>query len=323
MDCLKSRRYDSMIYMGPARTGKTVSVVDGWMMDIAARNPADTLLVQISQDKAAEFSKKRLERSMLASPEVRAAMSPRSSDNNIHDIKLKNGTFFKIGWPSKTIFASSDWCNVILTDYDRMALDIGGEGSGFLLAGKRTQTFMSRGMVLAESSPGRPVSDPGYRVANAHEAPPAPGIASLYNMGDRRLFMWQCPDCDEWFEGDFDLLNYDKDEADPSRASADVFMVCPHCGAMHREGNRVDGQPFKHWANNRGVWLPDGCLLEPSGRMIGEARPTRSASFWQKGPSAAFQTWEQLVYKLVAAKKDYDTTGDVTALQTTVNVDQG
>ncbi|MGL4504639.1 MAG: phage terminase large subunit family protein, partial [Aeromonas sobria] len=33
MDCLKSRRYDSVVYAGPARTGKTVGMVDGLIMD--------------------------------------------------------------------------------------------------------------------------------------------------------------------------------------------------------------------------------------------------------------------------------------------------
>ncbi|MGL4508401.1 MAG: phage terminase large subunit family protein, partial [Aeromonas sobria] len=84
MDCLKSRRYDSVVYAGPARTGKTVGMVDGWIMDIIARNQADTMVVQMTQDKAAEFRKKRLQRAFDASSEVTHALSPRKSDNNIH-----------------------------------------------------------------------------------------------------------------------------------------------------------------------------------------------------------------------------------------------
>ncbi|MGY3887204.1 phage terminase large subunit family protein [Aeromonas aquatica] len=323
MDTLKSRRYDSVIFVGPARTAKTVSLVDGWVMDTVARDRADMLIVQISEDKAREYSKKRLQRCFAASPQVRAALSPYGHDNNVHDIKTRAGNFLKVGWPSKTVFASSDWRRVALTDYDRMPPDIGGEGSGFILAGKRTQTFMSSGMVLAESSPGFEITDPGYRPATRHEAPPTLGILSLYNLGDRRLFMWQCPDCREWFEPGFELLQYDKEETDPARASKHVVIACPHCGSVYEEGQRVNGKPFKLQANAGGLWLPEGCTLDRAGRMHGEPRLTRTASFWQKGPTAAFQTWNQLVYKYVAALKVYDSTGDFKDLKATINVDQG
>lgn len=323
MDCLKSRLYDSVVYAGPARTGKTVGIIDGWIMDTVARDKADMLVVQISEDKAREYSKKRLQRCFDASEEVKQALSPSKHDNNVHDIKTRSGNFLKIGWPSKTVFASSDWRRVAITDYDRIPLDIGGEGSAFTLAGKRTQTFMSSGMVLAESSPGHLITDPSYRPATRHESPPTLGILSLYNLGDRRLFMWQCPDCGDWFEPDFDLLQYDLDEPDPAKASRHVEMACPCCGMTYTETQRINGRPFKLQANASGLWLPEGCTLDQNRVMHGTPRETRTASFWQKGPTAAFQTWNQLVYKLVAAQKVYAETGDFEDLKATVNVDQG
>lgn len=323
MDCLKSRRYDSVIYAGPARTGKTVGIVDGWVMDTIARDRADMLIVQISQEKAAEYSKKRLQRCFDASPKVKAALSHLKSDNNIHDIKTAAGNFIKVGWPSKTVFASSDWRRVAITDYDRLPMDIGGEGSAYILAGKRTQTFMSSGMVMAESSPGFPVTDLTYRPGSAHEAPPTVGILSLYNQGDRRLFMWQCPSCGEFYEPDFGLLLYDKDEPDPARASKEVLLVCPCCGDTFREDDRIERQAFKLHCNSRGLWLPEGCRLDQNRVMTGTPRETRIASFWQKGPTATFQPWEQLVYKYVSAQKVFNETGTFNDLQATVNVDQG
>ncbi|QIZ02617.1 terminase large subunit [Aeromonas phage AhyVDH1] len=323
MDCLKSRRYDAVVYAGPARTGKTVGMVDGFLADIIARNQADTLLVQMTQDKAAEFRKKRLQRLFDASAAVRAALSERKSDNNIHDIITKSGMFLKVGWPSKANFASMDYCNVLLTDLDRMPLNIDGEGSPFLLAGKRTQTFMSRGMVLAESSPGFEITDPTVRPSTPHEAPPTLGILNLYNQGDRRVWMWQCPDCGEWFEATFDLLQWDKDEKDPAKASKHVELMCPHCFCPTTEDRRHEGTPYKLWANNTGIWLPEGCHLDQNGDMSGKRRDVRIASFWQKGPSAAFQSWSQLVYKYATALKTYEETQDFEDLKTTINTDQG
>jgi len=324
MDCLKSRLYNAVIFAGPARTSKTLSLIDGWVCDTVVNNPADFLLVQISQEKAAEFSKKRLGRAFNASPDIRQCMSPRAHDNNVHDKVFKAGNFLKIGWPSKNIFASSDWKYVALTDYDRMPLNIDGEGSGFFLAGKRTQTFMSSGMVLAESSPGFEIIDPNYRVSSPHEAPPTHGILALYNQGDRRLFHWQCPECGEWFEPDFNLLVWDNNIADPAKASKEVMLVCPHCAVPMSEYSIMpSGRALKLELNRGGLWLPEGCHADQNGVIHGQRRDTRIASFWQKGPTAAFQTWNELVYKYLAAMAEYEKTGDTYDLQTTINTDQG
>jgi len=323
MDCLKSRKYRAVVFVGPARTSKTVSLVDGWVCDTIVNNPADFLLVQITQEKAAEYSKKRLSREFNASAEIRAAMSPRAHDNNVHDKLFKAGNFLKIGWPSKNVFASSDWKYVALTDYDRMPLDVDGEGSGFLLASKRTQTFMSSGMTLAEGSPGFHITDPNYRPSSPHEAPPTQGILSLFNQGDRRLFHWQCFDCGEWFEPDFPLLHWDRDEPDPAKASKEVFMGCPHCGSMMLETTPYKGDALKFAKNKSGIWLPEGCQIDQNGTVTGERRDTHIASFWQKGPTAAFQTWNELVYKYLAALAQYEQTGNLEDLQATVNTDQG
>ncbi|MBU2708765.1 phage terminase large subunit family protein [Zooshikella marina] len=316
MDCLQLRSFSAVIFVGPARTSKTVSLVDGWAVDTIANDPADMLIVQISEEKAREFSKKRLTPAILACPETAAALSPRAYDNNVHDKILKAGNYLKIGWPSKNIFASSDWKRVLLTDYDRMEQNVGGEGSPFLLAGKRTQTFMSSGMVLAESSPGFEITDPNFRLEHKHEAPPTEGILSLYNQGDRRLFYWQCTDCREWFEPDFDLLVWDKEEPDPSKASERVTLACPHCGVEHEEKQKPE-------FNLKGRWLRQGEYLDKQGRKHGEPRITRFASFWQKGPTATFQTWNELVYKYKAALIEYERTGSFQSLKTTINTDQG
>lgn len=324
MNCLKSRLYNAVIFAGPARTSKTVSLVDGWVCDTIVNNPADFLLVQISQDKAAEYSKKRLGREFNASPEIQAALSPRAHDNNVHDKVFKAGNFLKIGWPSKTIFASSDWKYVAITDYDRIPQNVDSEGSAFLLATKRTQTFMSSGMTLAEGSPGFYITDPNARPETPHEAPPTHGILSLYNQGDRRLFYWQCPECGDWFEPDFPLLQWDAAITDPALASKEVFIGCPHCGSLLKENTRMaGGQSLKMTLNTGGLWVPEGCQVDQNRVITGLRRDTPIASFWQKGPTAAFQSWNQLVYKYLAAMAEYEKTGNLNDLQTTVNTDQG
>lgn len=322
-DLLKSRRYRQVIFAGPARTGKSLSLVEGFLMDSAAMTRADTLLVHISQQRAAEFSKRNLKRAMNASAVVRDALSHNRHDNGIHLIKMRAGNFINVGWPSKNVFASATYQRVLITDLDRMPLDVDGEGSAIQLAGKRTQTHGTSGMVMAESSPGYSVIDPNYRPATPHESPPTFGILAAYNEGDRRLFHWQCPDCGEWFEPTFDLLQYDRDERDAQKASADVFLACPYCGGCFHEDQRHEGQAFKLWANSGGLWVPEGCRLDQNGTLHGEARDTDIASFWLKSLPAAFQSWRSLVQKYVSARNLYDDTGLIEDLKTVTNVDLG
>ncbi|HAN6675525.1 TPA: phage terminase large subunit family protein, partial [Escherichia coli] len=200
MNCLASREYDAVIFVGPARTGKTIGLIDGWVVYNVICDPADMLIIQMTEEKAREHSKKRLARTFRVSPEVVSRLSPNKNDNNVYDRTFLAGNYLKIGWPSVNIMSSSDYKCVALTDYDRFPEDIDGEGDAFSLASKRTTTFMSSGMTLVESSPGRDVKDVKWRRTSPHEAPPTTGILSLYNRGDRRRWYWPCPHCGEYFQ---------------------------------------------------------------------------------------------------------------------------
>lgn len=48
MNCLASREYDAVIFVGPARTGKTIGLIDGWIVYTIVCDPSDMLVVQIS-----------------------------------------------------------------------------------------------------------------------------------------------------------------------------------------------------------------------------------------------------------------------------------
>lgn len=70
MNCLASREYDAVVFAGPARTGKTIGLIDGWIVYNIVCDPSDMLLIQITEEKAREHSKKRLDRTFRCSPEV-------------------------------------------------------------------------------------------------------------------------------------------------------------------------------------------------------------------------------------------------------------
>ncbi|EEQ8018777.1 phage terminase large subunit family protein [Escherichia coli] len=316
MNCLASREYDAVIFVGPARTGKTIGLIDGWVIYNVICDPADMLIIQMTEEKAREHSKKRLARTFRVSPEVVSRLSPNKNDNNVYDRTFLAGNYLKIGWPSVNIMSSSDYKCVALTDYDRFPEDIDGEGDAFSLASKRTTTFMSSGMTLVESSPGRDVKDVKWRRTSPHEAPPTTGILSLYNRGDRRRWYWPCPHCGEYFQPCGDVVAGFRDIADPVLASEAAYIQCPSCsGRIMPEHKRE--------LNGRGVWLRDGESINADGSRYGDPRRSRIASFWMEGPAAAYQTLSQLVYKLLTAEQEYETTGSEETLKTVINTDWG
>lgn len=309
LDCMGGRRYDAVIFAGPARTGKTNALVDGYVAYQVECDPADGLIIQISEEKAREFSKKRIDRMLTHSPALAKRLSPRGHDNNVHDKIFRAGNYLGIKWPSKNVMASSDFKFVLITDFDRLPADVGGEGDPFTLASKRTQTFGSTGMTLAESSPGREINDPTWRRPEdaPHMAPPTTGILDLYNQGDRRRWYWQCPEsqCREWFQPTRENFHM---------ASRAVF--CPHCATEI-------SPTLKKELNIRGRWVPEGGRLTPDGELTGSPRKSRIASFWMEGPAAAFQTWTSLAEKLERAEETYESTGSEKTLKTVINVDWG
>ncbi|ELF5842168.1 phage terminase large subunit family protein [Escherichia coli] len=316
MNCLASREYDAVIFVGPARTGKTIGLIDGWVIYNVICDPADMLIIQMTEEKAREHSKKRLARTFRVSPEVVSRLSPNKNDNNVYDRTFLAGNYLKIGWPSVNIMSSSDYKCVALTDYDRFPEDIDGEGDAFSLASKRTTTFMSSGMTLVESSPGRDVKDVKWRRTSPHEAPPTTGILSLYNRGDRCRWYWPCPHCGEYFQPCGDVVAGFRDIADPVLASEAAYIQCPSCS-----GRILPEQ--KRELNGRGVWLRDGESINADGSRYGDPRRSRIASFWMEGPAAAYQTLSQLVYKLLTAEQEYETTGSEETLKTVINTDWG
>ena len=48
MDMLASRQHEAVCFVGPARTGNTTGLLDGWLSHIVTNDPGDMLVVQMS-----------------------------------------------------------------------------------------------------------------------------------------------------------------------------------------------------------------------------------------------------------------------------------
>lgn len=329
-DKLASRRYRVVVFIGPGRTGKTVTLIDGWICYVVRYAPGDMLVVQSSQDLARYHSKMRLKREIEASPEIRDRQSPRRQDDNTFDKVFRSGMVLAFGWPSAAQLSGRDFRYVAVTEYDACADDIDDEGSLYSLASKRTETFMSAGKTLIETSVRREYRDAKWKrsAGSKHEAPPATGATALYNMGTRCWYYWRCPDCRAWFALDPDVhemfnlpplpeLAEQLTGVDPGEwANAHAVLGCPHCGSVINERDKRE-------LNIAGRWVPDGCTISGDGVISGATRATDIASYQISCIAAAYNSWAKILAKYALAIVEFTRTGDETEIKSTVNLDQG
>lgn len=310
-----SRKYGAVVFVGPARTAKSESLVlnvIGHRIDCA---PSDMLVVCQTQDSAKQFSERKLAPMLRANREIAAKQMTGRGSDNIHEKRFAGNMNLQIRWPVIGYFSQNEYPIVILTDRDRMPDDIDGEGDPFTLGRKRTQHAGSLGMLVEESSPGRPILSDDWKPETPHEAPPCGGILGDYNLGTRGAFYWFCPSCGDPFRPEFDMLQWET-KATPGESARTVEMVCPHGCCIPPDQ--------KYACNQAGVWLHE----TSDGKEVCEIddpriRDTDIASYRCEGPVAAMQNWEQLVLRQLQAKATFDATGDDQALKATITLDQG
>jgi phage terminase large subunit GpA-like protein len=314
MDCLTDRRYNAVILAAPAQVGKT-DIILNWQTHTVVCDPMDMIVYQTSQGTARDFSKRRVDRLHRHTPAVGERLMKGSDSDNVYDKHYRSGVMFTLSWPSINELSGRPVGRVCLTDYDRMPQNVDGEGSPFDLARKRTTTFRTAGKTFAESSPGFEVSDTKWLRHTSHEAPPCEGILALYNRGDRRRWHWKCPHCKHWFEPAFDLIQW-PDSEEIMECADKAAMMCPHCSSLISPDLKYD-------LNIGGRWVVDGQRITPDDKVEGPPLRSDIASFWLKGPAAAFASWRDLVSRFLIAEQEFARTGSQEALKSTVNTDQG
>lgn len=306
MECLTERELRELIFVGPAQTAKTDALILNFIHHTYILDPMDMIIYSPTNQMARDFSMRRIDRLHDQNPHLRSMLLKSPDADNKFDKLYRAGVMLSLSWPSVAEFAGRPVGRICLTDLDRMADDIEGEGSPFDLARKRTTAFGSFAMTVAESSPSREIEDPHWVRTSEHQAPPTKGILGLYNRGDRRRWYWPCPSCGEFFEGLFTMLKWDENLT-PARAGESCYMECPHCDAAIPQSSRYEMQ-------QKGMWLRDGQRVSRGRRISGEGVKSQTASFWLRGPAAAFTTWANLVETFIVATKEYERTGNEGAL---------
>lgn len=315
---MTSRRYRELVFAGPARAGKTVFLLTGIAHSISS-DPGAIRLVHIGENPARTWVDDELAGMIENSPDLSERIGTGVSDDTIFSKRFKGGTKLIITWPTVDRLSGYTARTMLLTDLDRMKLNI-GEGTPFSLAAKRTETLGSRGMTAAESSPGHHITDADWTPRTPHEAPPCPGIMDLYNGGTRARLYWQCRDCGDEFAPSFARLNYNE-ELSPTEAGDDALMICPCCGVAFHHRHKAE---LNRWVlKDHGGWRHETHDGKVAAIDSDDIVRSQRLSYWLDGTAAAFSTWARLVEKFETAKKTFAELSDEGPLEVTVNTDQG
>ncbi len=311
---LTSRKYNRVIYVGPSRTSKTKTLVDCFIAYTVMHDPVDMAVFFPTENIASYFSKKRYDIDLVSSVDgLSKQIRPGGTSDNVYQKIYKSGNLLSFGWASKSQVAARDFVRVIASDVDRVSGDVGGEGDFFGLLSNRIKTYMSRGVALAESSPGKPITDPDYVQKSLHEAPPTSGILGLYNQGTRCLPYGQCPHCKDYFSPTAGIgAVKTPSEGSVSSMSRGACLICTVCGA---EIDQTHERQFKR----SGLWVGEGQEIHEDGSIEGDLIDSNTASYWQSGWFAAFETWENLVYEYLNALATFEKTGSEGELKKVVN----
>lgn len=318
-DTLTSVEFKGLVFAGPAQCAKTDGLIVNWIGYSATTDPQDMIVYSPTFTAARDFSMRRVDRLHRHTESVGKSLVKAKDADNKFDKHYTNGMLLTLSYPSVTELAGKPIGRVAITDYDRIDDDIGGDGNAFDLASKRTTTFGSFAMTLAESSPSREITD-YKKIVSGHQAPPTTGILSLYNRGDRRRWYWPCPDCGSYFEGRWEHIRYDTTAGSNLDVAETAYMECPHCAYAIQPNERSQ-------MNIEGVWLKEGqrIVQDEDGidRIVGRGRKSDIASFWLMGVAAGLTTWKNLVKTYLDAEDEYNDTGEETALAKFFNTDIG
>ncbi len=319
MDTFTSRYFTGMVFVGPAQSAKTDSLILNTITYSVKVDPMDMIVFSPGMIEARDFGLRRVDRLHRHSVEVGKMLLPTADADNRFDKQYTTGMLLTLSWPTPATVAGKPIGRAVITDRDRMDDSIGGDGEVFDLVTQRTTTFGSYAMTVAESSPSREVSNPKWIPSPKapHEAPPCEGILKLYNRGDRRRWQWPCPECGKYFEGMFKHLEWDTDmEGSNLDRASTVRMKCPHCQfAIHSDQ--------REWMQARGRWVREGQGVLPGGEVFGPAPRTSIASFWLRGVAAAFVSWRKLLEVFLNANDEYERSGSEESLRKFWNNNMG
>ena len=237
LDCVLDPKVSRVTIMASSQIGKTELLLNiiGYFVE---HDPSPMILLQPTEAMAKVFSKDRL------SPMIRDTKSltnlftkskSRDSSNTILQKSFLGGSLAIIGSNSPSQLASRPIRIVLADEIDRYAVT--SEGGALDLVKRRTATFNNRKIIT--------VSTPNL-VGESE-------IHAEYESGSRGVYEIPCLNCSEYFEQQWDLMAWDKDE-EGNHLPATSGMICPHCGTKNEQkykANQVLNGRWNHRTENK------------------------------------------------------------------------
>lgn len=116
--CIQVDAPDNLFLAGDGfiPTHNTAGMLLGWMAHNVVNDPGDMLFIQMSKDKAREFSKTDIDRAIRNSPNVNAMLTGRAVDSNTFDTMFRHGMWLRTAWPTVSNVSGSTYRYTACTD---------------------------------------------------------------------------------------------------------------------------------------------------------------------------------------------------------------
>jgi len=277
------------------------NILIGRTADVA---PAPTLIVMPRENDANRRLATRLRPMFKSTPSLLHHLGGKLDNLNIGKETILDNMILYIAWAnSPAALADNPVCIVILDEAAKFPQSTGKEADPYSLAKKRQRTFRTRSKLLIMSSP---VGEGDIFDAE-------------FEKGDKNEWHAKCPCCGVYHIMKWANVELDKDAdgnllgAEKYRTGDHARYVCPACKKPWNEYQRWD-------AVSSGRYAPEGCSVNPSGRIMGDVPVTshHSCRITALMLHPAFQTIDDLAGDWAAAilaKK----AGNVKPLQDFVN----
>ena len=208
--------------------------VIGYHIDV---DPTNMMMVFPTVGDAEKWSKGRLDPLIETTKRLEGKIKrrqSRDSENTIYHRQFRGGQMFIVGSNAPSGLSAQSVRLMVADEVDRYDASAGEEGDPLELAEQRTETYWNR-KVAHVSSP---------LIAGLSR------IEASYEESDKRIWECRCPHCAEFFQIEFEHVEWEKDEKRTGRARhlTDTARIrCPECDKLWNETDRQHAIEHGRW----------------------------------------------------------------------------
>lgn len=314
----RGRAYKTIAASTSAQSSKTDSMMDviGCRLD---QRPAPIIYVGPTKEFLTDQFEPRLmalfdEAQTLQDKVVRGRRMKKT-------LKWVNGVRLRLAHAGSSSALKSDPAAMALVDeYDEMMANIKGQGDPLGLVEARGDTYADF-LTGVTSTPSQGLVDTYldeesglifWQEADVEDV--MSPIWRLWQQGTMHHWCWPCKHCEAYFVPRHDVVFWPK-KATPAQALKSTTVVCPHCGGIHTNEDKV-------WLNARGAMVAPGetvKLVDDKPVVSGAPRETSILSFWTSGLASPFVTWGTRAERYLTALQS----GEQDKIQTAINAQFG